>query len=353
MTTGPLSGLSFVEMAGIGPAPFAAMVLADLGATGVRIESPVPRFPPLSAQFDITRRGRPAMRLNLHVEADLATARDLIAGADLVIEGYRPGVMERLGLGPADCFARNPKLVFGRVTGWGQDGPFALRAGHDLDFIAAAGVLAHLGRRGQPPTPPQNLVADYGGGAMLLLVGVLAALWETQRSGMGQVVDAAMVDGSALLTSMMRSLAAQGMWSPDVGVNILDSGAPFYDVYATADGKWLAVACLESDFFAEFVRVCGLDTSWLERQYDPSCWDQLRKVIAEVIATRTQDSWAGVFAEEDACVAPVLTMDEAPLHPQLAYRKTFVTIDGQVQPAPAPRFGRTPARLKSDQSPGD
>ena len=183
---------------------------------------------------------------------------------------------------------------------------------------------------------------------MLLLVGVLAALWETQRSGMGQVVDAAMVDGSALLTSMMRSLAAQGMWSPDVGVNILDSGAPFYDVYATADGKWLAVACLEASFFAEFVKVCGLETSWLERQYDPSCWDQLRMVIAEVIATRTQDSWAGVFAEIDACVAPVLTMAQAPLHPQLAYRETFVTIDGQMQPAPAPRFSRTPARLKSD-----
>lgn len=256
--------------------------------------------------------------------------------------------MERLGLGPVDCMKRNPKLVYGRITGWGQEGPYAQRAGHDLDFIAVAGILAHIGRRGQPPTPPQNLIADYGGGAMLLLVGALAALWETQRSGQGQVVDAAMVDGSALLTSLMRTLAAQGMWSAEIGVNILDSGAPFYDVYATADGKWLAVACLEAAFFAEFLSICGLDTEWIESQYDPTQWAQLRAAIAKVIATRTQGAWAAAFAETDACVAPVLTMEEAPSHPQLEFRQTYVTIDGQVQPAPAPRFSRTQASLSSD-----
>ena len=348
MTAGPLSGLKFVEMAGIGPAPFAAMMLADLGATGVRIESPVQRLAFPGPEFDITRRGRNPMHLNLREPVDLATARDLIDGADLLIEGYRPGVMERLGLGPQDTLGRNPKLVFGRITGWGQDGPYALRAGHDLDFIAVAGILAHLGRRGQPPTPPQNLVADYGGGAMLLLVGVLAALWESQRSGLGQVVDAAMVDGSALLTSMMRTLTSQGLWSPEVGVNILDSGAPFYDVYATADSKWLAVACLEAAFFAEFVNICALDNKWLEIQYDPAHWAELRTAIAGVIATRTQEAWSEAFAATDACVAPVLTMDEAPLHPQLAYRRTFLTVNGQVQPAPAPRFSRTPTALNTD-----
>ena len=348
MTAGPLSGLKFVEMAGIGPAPFAAMMLADLGATGVRIESPVQRLAFLGPEFDITRRGRSSMHLNLREPVDLATARDLIDAADLLIEGYRPGVMERLGLGPQATLGRNPKLVFGRITGWGQDGPYALRAGHDLDFIAVAGILAHLGRRGQPPTPPQNLLADYGGGAMLLLVGVLAALWESQRSGLGQVVDAAMVDGSALLTSMMRTLTAQGLWSPEAGVNILDTGAPFYDVYPTADSKWLAVACLEPAFFAEFVSVCALDPKWLEIQYDPAYWAELRTAIAEVIATRTQDAWSESFAATDACVAPVLTMDEAPLHPQLAYRRTFLTVNGQVQPAPAPRFSRTPTALNTD-----
>jgi alpha-methylacyl-CoA racemase len=348
MTAGPLSGLKFVEMAGIGPAPFAAMMLADLGATGVRIESPVQRLTFPGPEFDITRRGRSSMHLNLREPVDLATARDLIDAADLLIEGYRPGVMERLGLGPQATLGRNPKLVFGRITGWGQDGPYALRAGHDLDFIAVAGILAHVGRRGQPPTPPQNLVADYGGGAMLLLVGVLAALWESQRSGLGQVVDAAMVDGSALLTSMMRTLTSQGLWSPEVGVNILDSGAPFYDVYATADSKWLAVACLEADFFAEFVSICALDNKWLEIQYDPAHWAELRAAIAELIATRTQEAWSEAFAATDACVAPVLTMDEAPLHPQLAYRRTFLTVNGQVQPAPAPRFSRTPTALNTD-----
>ena len=345
---GPLSGLKFVEMAGIGPAPFAAMMLADLGATGVRIESPVQRLAFPGPEFDITRRGRTSMNLNLREPVELATALELIDAADLLIEGYRPGVMERLGLGPQATLGRNPKLVFGRITGWGQDGPYALRAGHDLDFIAVAGILAHVGRRGQPPTPPQNLLADYGGGAMLLLVGVLAALWESQRSGLGQVVDAAMVDGSALLTSMMRTLTAQGLWSPEAGVNILDTGAPFYDVYPTADSKWLAVACLEPAFFAEFVSICALHPKWLEIQYDPAHWAELRTAIAEVIATRTQDAWSESFAATDACVAPVLTMDEAPLHPQLAYRRTFLTVNGQVQPAPAPRFSRTPTALNTD-----
>ena len=338
---GPLAGLDFVEMAGIGPGPFAAMMLADLGARGVRIESPMRAFGPLSARGDITRRGRETLQLDLRDPQDLSTARAHIDKADLLIEGFRPGVMERLGLGPQECLVRNQRLVYGRITGWGQEGPFAGRAGHDLDFIAVSGVLAHIGRRGQPPTPPLNLVADYAGGSMLLLVGVLAALWEAGRSGQGQVVDAAMVDGCALLTSLMRTMTAQGMWTDEAGANLLDSGAPFYDVYETSDSKWLAVACLEPPFFSEFLQLMGLDQAWAARQFDPRSWWDLRVAIASVISTRTRDEWASMLDGADACVAPVLTMDEAPTHPQLAFRQTFVTIDGLVQAAPAPRFSRT------------
>lgn len=235
---------------------------------------------------------------------------------------------------------RNPALVVGRMTGWGQRGPLASSAGHDLTYLAVAGVLAHIGRRGSPPTPPQNLVADYGGGAMLLLVGVLAALWEAQRTGRGQVVDAAMVDGCALLSAFVRGLHASGAWSLEAGVNLLDSGAPFYDVYRTQDDRWLAVAPLEPKFFAEFVELTGLDQSWCAVQYDQTAWPALREAIGAAIATRSRDDWAEVFEGTDACAAPVLTMIEATRHPHLVARGTFVTIDGIEQPAPAPRFLR-------------
>ncbi len=343
MHEGPLRGLRFVEMAGIGPAPFAAMVLADLGAEGVRIESPKGGLALGDPTRDVTRRGRARVVVDVRQDAGRALVLDLVGAADLLIEGFRPGVMERLGLSPQACLERRPSLVYGRMTGWGQEGPWARAAGHDLDYIAIAGALAHIGRRGQPPTPPLNLVGDYGGGAMLLLVGVLAALWEAQRSGVGQVVDAAMVDGVALLMSLFHSMSAQDAWTEEYGVNLLDSGAPFYDVYRTADDRWLAVACLEPQFYAEWLRLAGLADAELPSQHDVPSWPVLRARFAEVVASRTRDEWAAIVDGTDACVAPVLTMAEAPSHPQLAARGTFVSVDGMLQPAPAPRFSRTPS----------
>lgn len=343
MNEGPLRGLRFVEMAGLGPAPFAAMVLGDLGAVGVRIESPKGGLALHDPTRDVTRRGRASVVVDVRQEGGRELVLDLVAGADLLIEGFRPGVMERLGLSPQACMERRPSLVYGRMTGWGQDGPWARAAGHDLDYIAIAGALAHIARRGQPPTPPLNLVGDYGGGAMLLLVGVLAALWEAQRSGVGQVVDAAMVDGVALLMSLFHSMSAQGAWMEECGVNLLDSGAPFYDVYRTSDDRWLAVACLEPQFYAEWLRLAGLSDADLPSQYDVQAWPLLRERFAEVIASRSRDAWAAIVDGTDACVAPVLTMAEASSHPHLAARGTFVSVDGMMQAAPAPRFSRTPS----------
>lgn len=341
--SGPLAGLRFVEMAGIGPAPFAAMVLADLGAEGIRIESPRPGLMLGDPMRDITRRGRSGVVVDVRQDAGRDLVLDLVAESHVLIEGFRPGVMERLGLSPDACLARRPALVYGRMTGWGQDGPWARTAGHDLDYIAVAGVLAHIARRDQPPTPPLNLVGDYGGGAMLLLVGVLAALWHAERTGEGQVVDAAMVDGAALLMSLFHSMSSIGMWREEAGVNLLDSGTPFYDAYRTADGKWLAIGCLEPQFYAEWLRISGLDGADLPEQFDLAGWPVLRERFAEVVATRTRDEWAALVDGTDACVAPVLSMSEAPAHPHLAARGTFVEVDGMVQAAPAPRFSRTPA----------
>ena len=341
--SGPLAGLRFVEMAGIGPAPFAAMVLADLGAEGIRIESPRPGLTLGDPMRDITRRGRSGVVVDVRQDAGRDLVLDLVAESHVLIEGFRPGVMERLGLSAETCLARRPSLVYGRMTGWGQDGPWARTAGHDLDYIAVAGVLAHIARRDQPPTPPLNLVGDYGGGAMLLLVGVLAALWHAERTGEGQVVDAAMVDGAALLMSLFHSMSSIGMWREEAGVNLLDSGTPFYDAYRTADGRWLAIGCLEPQFYAEWLRISGLDGADLPEQFDLAGWPVLRERFAEVVATRTRDEWAALVDGTDACVAPVLTMSEAPQHPHLAARGTFVEVDGVVQAAPAPRFSRTPA----------
>jgi alpha-methylacyl-CoA racemase len=340
--THPLAGLTFVEFAGIGPAPLAAMILADLGATGVRIESPQPPMSLGDAQRDITRRGRTARVIDIRNPSGQQEVLDLLRSADLLIEGFRPGVLERRGLGPQVVAKVNPRLVFGRITGWGQDGPLAERAGHDLTYLAVAGVLAHVGRRNAPPTPPLNLVGDSGAGTMLLLVGVLAALWQAQRTGVGQVVDAAIVDGSATLMSLFHSLSQQSLWSDERGVNLLDSGAPFYDVYRAADDRYLAVACLEPKFFAIFAERCGLDERWVEQQYDVRQWEVLRAEVAAVLATRTMWEWDEIFAGTDACVAPVLTMAEAAEHPHMRARGTFLTdADGFRVPAPAPRF-RTP-----------
>ena len=262
----------------------------------------------------------------------------LLVDADVLIEGFRPGVMERLGLGPAEVAAHNPRLVYGRITGWGQSGPLAGRAGHDLNYIAVAGVLAHIGRKGQPPTPPLNLVGDVGAGTMLLLVGVLSALIRAERTGEGSVVDAAIVDGSAISMALIASMAQQSLWSDERGVNVLDSGAPFYDVYRTSDRRWMAVACLEPKFFREFIRLTQLDESWLDSQYDTSRWDELRSDITSVMATKTRDQWDDIFAEEDACVSPVLTMSEAAEHPHMQARGIYTRIGDLVVPAPAPRF---------------
>lgn len=338
--TGPLQGLRFVEMAGIGPAPFAAMMLADLGATGIRVESPHPGLGLGDPARDITRRGRASRTIDARDPLGRESILELIDGCEVLIEGFRPGVMERLGLGPQAALARNPRLVYGRITGWGQDGPWSQRAGHDITYIALAGVLAHVGRVNEPPTVPLNLVGDYGGGAMLLVTGILAALWEAERTGQGQVVDAAMVDGAALMMSLMHSLRAAGAWSPERGVNLLDSGAPFYDVYRTADDRWLAVGCLEPKFFAEFIRILGLDPGLGPRQYDPAGWERMRSEFASTIATRAMADWMEAFADSDACVAPVLSMDQAPHHEHLLARGTFMEVDGLIQPAPAPRFSR-------------
>ena len=336
---GPLAGVRVVELTGLSPGPFGCMVLADLGADVVCVDRPGGTAPP-----GALRRGRRVVTLDLHSPAGRDDLLRLADRADVLVEGFRPGVAERLGFGPQVCRARNPRLVYARMTGWGQHGPLAPRAGHDIDYIALAGALEPLGRAGQPPHAPMNLLGDFAGGGMLLAVGVLAALLERQRSGAGQVVDAAMVDGSALLTAFLHGMAGAGRWPGPRGTNLLDGGAPFYDTYATADGGFMAVGALEPRFYAELLRGLGLDGDPdLPAQDDPAGWDRLRGRFAERFAQRTRDEWAEVFARVDACVAPVLSPAEAPSHPHNRARGTFVTVGDEVQPAPAPRFSRTPA----------
>ncbi|HEX2307908.1 MAG TPA: CaiB/BaiF CoA-transferase family protein [Jatrophihabitantaceae bacterium] len=341
--SGPLAGLRVLELAGIGPAPFAAMLLADMGAEVLRIERPssVGAFEPAPDEYDLLKRSRRSVILDLRHPLGLAAALRLVERADVLIEGFRPGVTERLGIGPEACWERNPALVYGRMTGWGQDGPWARAAGHDISYLAVTGALHAFGRRGGPPQVPANMVGDFGGGGTYLVMGVLAALWEASRSGQGQVVDAAIVDGVASLSTMLRGLLAAGAWRDERGVNFLDTGYPPYDVYQTSDGKWLAVGALEEKFYAELLSVLGL-TDVPDRD-DPEAWTRLRARIAAVIAGRTLAEWEASFDGTDACVAPVLSLTEAPEHPQLAARGTFVEVDGVVQPAPAPRFSRTPS----------
>jgi alpha-methylacyl-CoA racemase len=336
--SGPLAGLRVVELAGIGPGPHAAMVLADLGADVVRVDRPGAGA---GAAADPTLRGRRRLAADLKDPADKAAVLDLVERADVLIEGYRPGVTERLGIGPADCHARNPKLVYARMTGWGQDGPLAQRAGHDINYISLTGLLHAIGRPGERPVPPLNLVGDFGGGSMLLLVGVLSALWEAQRSGQGQVVDAAMVDGASLLGQMFWGFLAQKMWVDQPGVNMLDGGAPFYDTYTCADGRHVAVGAIEPQFYAALLTGLGLTGADLPGQHDRDRWPELKARFAEVFATRSRDDWAGVFAGTDACVTPVLAFGEVAAHPHLAARATIVDPAGVPQAAPAPRFSRT------------
>lgn len=340
---GPLAGYRILEFAGIGPGPMAAMLLADMGATVLkldRIEAAGDLGIASPDRFKVTHRGRRSAAIDLKKPEGVALALDLAGRADALIEGFRPGTMERLGLGPEACLARNPKLVYGRMTGWGQDGPLAKAAGHDLNYIALTGALHAIGREGAPPTPPLNLVGDYGGGALYLAFGVVCALLEAKGSGRGQVVDAAMVDGAASLMASFFGMAAAGIWGERRGDNILDSGAAYYEVYECADGRWLSVAPIEKRFRAEFFRLIGLDAGAPSGD-DPADWPDLKRLIAARLATRTRDEWCDALEGTDACAAPVLTMAEAPEHPHIRARGTFVEIDGVVQPAPAPRFSRT------------
>jgi alpha-methylacyl-CoA racemase len=340
--TGPLVGLRVVEMAGIGPAPFACMLLADLGADVVRIDraSNTPRATD-NAPHDVVNRGKRSVALDLKADDGLAAARRLIAGADILVEGFRPGVMERLGLGPDECLAANPRLVFGRMTGWGQEGPLAQYAGHDVNYMALTGALWATGRVDEKPVFALNLVGDYAGGSMFLVMGLLSALWERNTSGRGQVVDAAMVDGVSVLTSMFTSLRAMGMWRDERGVNLLDTGAPFYEVYECADGKFLSVGALEAQFYAELARRTGLPAD----QPGPGEWAERKPDFVALFKTKTRDEWAALLAESDSCAQPVLDWNEAARHPHLAARGTLVERDGVTQPAPAPRFNRTPAQI--------
>jgi len=335
-----------IEIASLAPAPFGCMILSDLGADVLRVDRAENCGPATAAPPDPLSRGRRSIGLNLKDPEGTGVLLRLADDADVLVEGFRPGVTERLGCGPAECARRNPRLVYARMTGWGQHGPLAATAGHDIDYIGVSGALAPIGRAGQRPVPPLNLVADFGGGGMLLAVGILAALLERERSGLGQVVDAAMVDGSALLTSFLHGMRAAGGWRDERGTNLLDGGAPFYDTYESADGRYLAVGALEPRFYAALLAGLGLagDDS-LPAQYDRAGWPVLRARLSDAFRGRTQAEWGEVFAGTDACVAPVLGPAEAPAHPHNAARGVFIDVGGVVQPAPAPRFGRTAAGL--------
>jgi alpha-methylacyl-CoA racemase len=341
---GPLAGVRVVELAGIGPAPHAAMLLGDLGADVVRIERPPGRGLRLSdgETPDHLLRNRRSVAADLKQPADRELVQALADRADVLVEGLRPGVAERLGLGPQDCLDRNPRLVYARMTGWGQTGPWAPRVGHDINYFGLTGSLHAIGRAGERPVPPFNLGADFGGGSMFCVTGILAALVERAGSGRGQVIDVAMVDGASVLSQMIWAMRAMGVWSDRRGTNVLDGGAPFYDTYTCADGRYVAVGALEPPFYAALLAGLGLDPEQLPAQLDVSGWPALRAAFTEAFAAHDRDHWVAVFDGTDACVTPVLTFAEAPEHPHLAARGTYLTLDGVTQPAPAPRFSRTP-----------
>ena len=342
---GPLSGYRIIEIAGIGPGPFAAMLLADMGAEVIRVEraqavrGPAPETP----HYDVMLRGRRNIAIDLKHPDGVATLLDLVAGADALIEGFRPGVMERLGIGPDVCLERNPKLVFGRMTGWGQEGMYAQAAGHDINYIALAGALAHFGRAGEAPVPPLNMVGDFGGGGLFLAYGVVCALLEAQRSGAGQVVDTAMVDGAAVLMSMFWSFKSIGMFDENArGTNLLDTGAHFYDVFECADGTYVSLGSIEPQFYAELMRLTGLEgDAEFAQQMNKEMWPKLKDRLQQVFLGKTRAQWCELMEGTDVCFAPVLTMSEAALHPHNVERGTFIEVAGVRQPAPAPRFSRT------------
>ncbi len=346
--SGPLEGVRIVELAGLGPAPFAGMMLADAGADIIRVDrADRATYPPKQeAHVDLMNRGRRSVAVDLKHPDGVALVLDLVEGADAFMEGFRPGVAERLGFGPEVCLARNPKLVYGRMTGWGQDGPMAQAAGHDIDYIALSGALGAIGRVGERPVPPLNLVGDFGGGGMLLAFGLVAAILGARTTGTGQVVDAAMVDGAASLMTMTYTLRSAGIWQDERGTNLLDTGAHFYEVYECADGGHFGVGAIEPQFYAELMRLLGLGDEDLSTQMDKSTWPAMKERFAAVFATRTRAEWEEVFAGTDACAAPVLTPGEAPDHPHNRARGTFTEVAGVVQPAPSPRFLSTPGEIR-------
>ncbi|MFB9463348.1 CaiB/BaiF CoA transferase family protein [Streptomyces cinereospinus] len=343
---GPLTGVRVVELAGIGPGPFAAMLLADLGADVVRVDRPGGPGLAIDPAHDVTHRNKRSVVVDLKSPDGPARVLDLAARADILVEGYRPGVAERLGVGPEACHARNPALVYGRMTGWGQDGPLADRAGHDIAYLAPTGTLGLIGRPGEAPAVPANLLGDYAGGSLYLVVGVLAALHHARATGTGQVVDAAIVDGAAHLAAMIHGMLAAGAWQDRRGANLLDGGCPFYGTYETADGRYMAVGALERRFYDEFVTLLGIADRAPARE-DVARWSELREAVAARFKTRTRDAWTAVFEGTDACVAPVLSLREAPHHPHLAARGTFTDHGGITQPAPAPRFSATPTAVRT------
>ncbi|QEZ42921.1 CaiB/BaiF CoA transferase family protein [Cupriavidus oxalaticus] len=342
---GPLAGIRIIELAGIGPGPLAGMMLADMGAEVLRIERPgeVDLGVKRERRYDLMLRNRKSLVLDLKDPEAVATVLELLENADALIEGFRPGVTERMGLGPDACMARNPRLVYGRVTGWGQSGPLASAAGHDVNYIALTGALNAIGQRGGPPAIPPAYLGDFAGGGMFLVAGVLAALIEAGKSGKGQVVDAAIVDGAAALGAVFFGLAAAGQWRPERGTNVLDSGAHFYNVYQCKDGGWISVGPIEARFYRDLLTRIGVDPASLGDQNDPASWEAGSTALAEVFRTRTRDEWCALLDGTDACFAPVLNYHEAPHHPHLRARGTFVEVDGIMHPAPAPRFSRTPS----------
>jgi len=347
---GPLEGIKIIELAGIGPSPYACMLLADAGADVLRLERPGGMDPNATVNWDLMARSRESVGINLKAPDAVALVLDLVADADAVIEGFRPGVAERLGLGPEDCWAVNPAIVYGRMTGWGQDGPLGPRAGHDINYISIAGALWPIGRAGDVPVPPLNLVGDFGGGGMMLAFGITAALLEAKRSGKGQVVDAAMVDGSASLMTMTHAFKVAGLWKEERGANMLDTGAHFYEVYETSDGKFMAVGAIERQFYAELLDGLGLASEELPDQMDRSSWSAMKERFKEIFKTKTRDEWVAIFEDRDACTTPVLSPFEAPEHRHNVARAAFVEVDGVVQPAPAPRFSRTPGEVSKAPS---
>ena len=353
---GPLTGYRVIEFAGIGPGPMCAMLLSDMGAEVLRIDrtSAAGLGISMRTKFDLLNRGRRSVAFDLKKPEAIEAVMRLIEKADALIEGFRPGVMERLGLSPDQCLARNPRLVFGRMTGWGQEGPLAEAAGHDINYIALTGALHSIGRTGDRPLPPLNLVGDFGGGALYLALGVVAALLEAQKSGKGQVVDAAMVDGASSLMTAIYGIKAAGMWTNHRGENLLDTGAHFYEVYETRDGKFVSIGSIEAKFYEELLDLSGLKGQELPNQMDRSAWPALKEQLTKIFKSKTRDEWCKIMERSDVCFAPVLSMEEAPKHPHNRHRGTFVEVEGVVQPGPAPRFSRTPGKVqRPPASPGE